>query len=482
MVMDKNYALVSGVLARKSLGRFASWVMPEIEVTDFHMAYYDVLNAFAHGRIKKLIVSVPPQHGKSLGSSQLLPAFMLGVNPDLNICIASYAFSLATKFNKRVQRIIKDGQYRVIFPDTKLKDTATTKDASGYVQTSEEFEIVGRKGSLRAVGREGSLTGNRVDVMILDDLYKDAAEANSPLIRENAWEWYLSVVKTRLHNDSQELIVFTRWHEDDLIGRISAKERVVRLNSLDDVVTDDCWYYLNFEAIKDSEATELDSRDMGVALWEGRHGIKLLNEKRDLDRRQFDCMYQGQPASKEGLLYGDGFKTYSVLPVTVKKANYTDTADMGEDCLCSICYEVGGDGLIYVVDVLYTNEPMEVTEGAVAGMISRNATRVAYVESNNGGRGFARAVQKLVPVCRVDWFHQSGNKESRILTNSATVLNFVVMPEDWRLRFKEFYGTVTTYKRLFRSNKHDDAADALTGIIEKEVLKTQATAKFYFPR
>ena len=88
------------------------------------------------------------------------------------------------------------------------------------------MEIIGRSGELLSVGREGALTGNRVDCFILDDLYKDAMEAQSPVVRENCWEWYTSVVRTRMHNASRELIVFTRWHEEDLIGRLCKSENV----------------------------------------------------------------------------------------------------------------------------------------------------------------------------------------------------------------------------------------------------------------
>lgn len=467
-------SIIREVIARKDFSHFAQYVVPSLQMTPFHQMYYDVLNKFAHGEIRKLIVSIPPQHGKSVGSSQLLPAYMLGLNPDLKIAIASYAFSLATKFNKRVQRIIRDDNYRRVFPLTGLKDTSRQKDAGSYVQTSEEFEIVGRLGSLRAVGREGSITGNPVDIAIIDDLYKDAMEGNSSTVRDAAWEWYISAMKTRLHNNSQELIVFTRWHEDDLIGRLESKETVVELASLSQIdATFDGWYKLNFEAIKESDPTQIDPRQPGEPLWSERHGLKLLNEKRALDRLKFDCMYQGRPFSKEGLLYGDNFRTYTSIPTEITKlGNYTDTADTGTDYLCSVCYNVGKDGYIYVTDILFTQQHMEVTEPATAQMLNRNTTRVAYVESNNGGRGFARAVQKQCSLTRIEWFHQSGNKESRILTNSSTVLQKIIMPADWKIRWSEFYYSVTAYKRLFRANKSDDAADVLTGIVEVEILNT----------
>ena len=459
--------------AKPSFDGFAQHVYPFLEFTPFHKTYYRVLEAFAQGRIRKLIVSVPPQHGKSVGASTLLPAYMLGLDPDLRIAIASYSGTLASKFNRRVQRIIESREYAELFPDTTIKQG--TKPA-GYIRTSDEVEIIGHKGELLSVGREGSLTGNRVDCFILDDLYKDAMEANSPVVRGNCWEWYTSVVRTRMHNTSRELIVFTRWHEEDLIGRLMATESVRALNSFEDIdkVDDGDWLYLNFEALKTTPATEIDPRNEGEALWQAQHSRDLLLKRRKLDPQRFEAMYQGHPASREGLLYSSSFREYSTLPRDiVKRGNYTDTADTGSDYLCSVCYAVDSDGVIYLTDVVYTTEPMEISERLVAAMLTKNDTRIAYVESNNGGRGFARALQRQLPRVKVEWFHQSGNKEARILSNSATVLHTLRMPNNWHLLWPEFYAHLTTFKRQLKANSHDDAADALTGIVEKEISSSE---------
>lgn len=447
---------------------YALRVYPFLELSDFHRNYYKVLEAFALGRIRKLIVSVPPQHGKSVGATTLLPGYMLGLDPDTRIAIASYSGTLASKFNRRVQRIIESREYKELFPETTIKQG--TKP-TGYIRTSDEVEIIGHKGELISVGREGSLTGNRVDCFILDDLYKDAMEAQSPVVRGNCWEWYTSVVRTRMHNTSRELIVFTRWHEEDLIGRLMCSERCRMLESWSDIdkVESGEWLYLNYEALKASPATELDPRHEGEALWPEQQSAELLALKRNLDPIRFEAMYQGHPTSHEGLLYSDKFQEYDTLPRDiVLRGNYTDTADLGDDYLASICYSVDSDGLIYVTDVVYTQEAMETSEGRVADMLKRNDTRRAVIESNNGGRGFARAIQRLAPKVRVEWFHQSGNKEARILSNSATVLHLVRMPRGWHLLWPELYAHLTTYKRLFRANRHDDAADAITGIVERE--------------
>jgi len=451
-----------------SLGAFALAVYPFLELQPFHRAYYRVLEAFAAGRIRRLIVTMPPQHGKSVGATTLLPAYVLGLDPDLRVAIASYSGALASKFNRRVQRIIESREYAALFPATTIKQGAKPP---GYIRTADEVEVIGRRGGLLSVGREGALTGNRVDCFILDDLYKDALEANSPIVRANCWEWYTSVVRTRMHNASRELIVFTRWHEEDLIGTLAAREPVVEFTRWAqlDGLSPDTWLHLNFEALKTSPPTEVDPRVPGEALWEGQQGRALLEAKRRLDPLQFESMYQGHPSSREGLLYGLNFAEYDQLPhEIVRRANYTDTADTGDDYLCSLSYAVDADGVAYITDAVYSREPMEVTEPLVAGMLLRSDTRQAAVESNNGGRGFARSVQALAPSVRIEWFHQGANKEARILSNSATALHLVRFPRGWNLRWPELYAHLTTYRRRFRANRWHDAADVVTGIVERE--------------
>lgn len=449
---------------------FALTVYPFLELEPFHRAYYRILDLFASGRIRRLVVTMPPQHGKSVGASTLLPAYLLGLDPDLRVAIASYSAALASKFNRRVQRVIDSEEYAAFFPDTTLKHGGKPPNC---IRTADEAETVGHRGGILSVGREGSLTGNRVDCFILDDLYKDAMEANSPLIRENCWEWYISVVRTRMHNTSRELIVFTRWHDEDLIGTLMRRERFAELRAWPQLeeAAGDCWLHLNLEALKASPPTEIDPRPAGCALWEERHSAALLEAKRRLDPLQFECMYQGRPAAREGLLYGTNFAEYDTLPhEIVRWGNYTDTADTGGDYLCSLCYAVDAVGGVYITDAVYTRAPMEITEGLVSEMLRESGTRQAAVESNNGGRGFARALQRLAPAVRVEWFHQSANKEARILSNSATVLHLVRFPRGWQQRWPELYAHLTTYRRTFRANRWHDAADVVTGIVERESM------------
>jgi predicted phage terminase large subunit-like protein len=467
---------VKAELSRRNLLDFTQYMWPQFNATGFHCTYYQILDLFAKEVIKNLIVTIPPQHGKSQGSSKYLPAFMLGKNPDLNIALMSYSTTFARKFNRHLQRVIDTKEYSDIFPETRISSENIVTISRGYLRNADEFEVIGRTGSFKTIGREGALTGNPVDVMIFDDLYKDAMEGNSPVVRDNVIEMYKSVAETRLHNNSQQICVFTRWHENDLIGWFHQYHKVVTLKSWDDIDLIDnwqnTWVKINFEAIKESEKTELDPREVGEPLYPERHNIGKLSGARETDPQVFDCMYQGNPQPKEGLLYGE-FKEYTTLPESKKRANYTDTADQGTDYTCSICYNVGLDGLIYITDILYTQSGMEVTEKEMPLMLQKNNTRDCKIESNNGGRGFARVIREKAINTTVTWFTQTGNKESRIITNASQVNQKVIMPYGWQRRWPEFYNHISRFKRLFKANKHDDAADCLTGIIETEYTKQE---------
>lgn len=457
--------------ARRSLLSFASYTDPAFIQSSFHTTYYKILDLFAKGKIKKLMVTVPPQTGKSEGSSRKLPAYLFGLNPDLKIAIASYGQTFVRKFSRDVKRILLDKKYKNLFPNTRYPEVG-----EGFSRTLDEWEIANYKGSLRSVGRGGPLTGSQVDFMLMDDLYKDYMEGNSPLIRANVIDWYVTVVRTRLHNDSQQLVVFTRWHERDLVGFLEKEEGpIVIIESWEQLENPDPdkWYKINFEALKTGEPTGIDPREEGEALWPARHSIKKLKSEQALDKEKFSSLYQGDPKSKAGRLYR-GFGVYDHLPKHCKiKRSYCDVADTGTDKLCNIIYSVGGDKLIYVTDVYYTAESMEVTEPGTAARLDKHNVSVAWFESNNGGRGFSRAVKRILRETHsksnivIKAFHQSDNKEARIISNSANVQSYILFPAKWRSLFSEFAEDLLSFKKNFRANAHDDSADTVTGVFEK---------------
>lgn len=473
--------------AKRSLLGFAQYMDSNFKVTRFHEAYYRALDYFARRKVKNMIVQAPPQHGKSQGSSRFLPGDMLGLDPDLKIVIASYAATIAKDFNRDVQRIIDSEEYHAIFPDTLLNDSNVVTVSDNFLRNSDVFEVVGHKGSLRVVGRGGSLTSKTADVLIMDDLYKDASEANSPLIREAAWDWYTKVARTRLHNNSQQLIVFTRWHPEDIIGKIIESEQVIVAKKWSDFenVPDNAWILVNFEAIKTTPPSEIDPREIGEALWPERHSLERLENQRALDPVGFDCLYQGSPETAEGRLY-QPFKTYSDKSewgTYIRSGCYVDVADQGDDDLCSLSYDIYKSSeqffnekkqrfepLLFalITDVEFTDLPTDVTTVTVPRQINSNRVQRVWVESNSGGSQFEKTIKKKVRALTMP-FYQGANKESRITTNAPFVNQHIIMPIGWETKYPRFYKAVTEFLRNFSANKHDDAPDCLTGVYEKEI-------------
>ena len=478
--------------ARRKFEWFVTYMKPNYQVTPFHASYMRVLEMFANKKIKNLIVQAAPQHGKSELSSRMLPAYLLGRMPDTKIGICSYAATIAKDFNRDVQRLIDCEEYRAIFPDTYLNGSNVVTVANNYLRNSDVFEIVNHSGSLRVVGRGGSLTSKTIDVMIYDDLYKDSAEANSPQIRAGAWDWYTKVARTRLHNESQQLIVFTRWHPDDIIGKIIETEKVIFAESWADFedVPAGAWVLVNYEAIKTGAPTEIDPREPGAALWPERHSLDRLLSQKQLDPVGFQCLYQGDPGNAEGKLY-QPFKTWvekSDWGRFVRSGCYVDVADEGDDFLFAASYDIYvSDNQIWnentrrfepllfalITDVEYTDEPTDVTTVTVPRMINANGVQKAWIESNNGGSQFEKTVKKKVRALTVP-FYQGQNKESRVVTNAPFVNQHIIMPFGWETRYKKFHDHITAFLRKFDANQHDDDADGLTGIYEKEIADGNA--------
>ena len=478
--------------ARRKLIWFAQYMQPSFQPTPFHRTYYEVLDRFAKRQIKNLIIQAPPQHGKSQGSSRFLPAQMLGLYPDIKIAICSYAATIAKDFNRDVQRLVDSDEYRAIFPETLLNGSNVVTVANNYLRNSDVFEIVNHTGSLRVVGRGGSLTSKTVDVMIFDDLYKDSAEANSPQIRSSAWDWFTKVAQTRLHNDSQQLIVFTRWHPEDIIGKIVESKKVIFVERWADLenIPADAWVLVNFEAIKTGPPTEIDNREPGQPLWANRHSLERLLSLKELDPMGFQCLYQGNPGDATAFLY-QPFKTWinkEDWGQHIRSGCYVDVADEGDDFLFAASYDIYKsenqiwneskrrfEPLLFalITDIEYTDESTDVTTVTVPRLINNNGVQKAWIESNNGGSQYEKVIKKKVRALTVA-FYQSENKESRIVTNAPFVNQHIIMPFGWETRFSKFHKHITGFLRKFDANDHDDDADGLTGIYEKEIADGNA--------
>jgi len=289
--------------------------------------------------------------------------------------------------------------------------------------------------------------------LIVDDILKGAEEALNENHLDKLWTWYTSTFLSRTSGqagEALEIINMTRWSKKDLCGRI-----------LEGEYKDD-WYVLSMEAYNEATGKMLCDDFLSHE--------RYLNLRSQMVDMIFEANYHQKPIDLQGILYKQ-LKTYDKLPVTIKRVlNYTDTADTGKDWLCSIVFgEYNGEA--YILDVLYTQEGMEITEPATAKFLYDNKVNLAQIESNNGGRGFARALQRLLwekhqsKQTVIKWFTQTKNKEARIFSASAFVQEHIYFPLNWKDRWPEFYRDLTSYQKEGK-NKFDDSADTISGIAE----------------
>jgi predicted phage terminase large subunit-like protein len=445
--------------AQESLLDFTTYTFPKYEVSDFHNWITKDLDEFVFGDCNKMMLFAPPQHGKSELSSRRLPALLLGLNPSLKIAMVCYNATVARGFNKNVQDIILSDEYRSLFPRTVIKGVTEQegidelKKAGRQLEKNSYMFETTAGGYFISVGVGGGLTSKTVDVLIMDDLYKGAMDAYSPVFRKRVVEFYNTVAETRLHNKSKQLILYTRWHEEDLAGVLLEKES-------------ELWKVLKYEILKRNEYSPRDTRKLGEALWENRHSKEKSLRWMKNDPVSFEALGMQDPKPNKGLLYPNQFKTYTKLPQGLIE-NYTDTADKGNDYLASVSYIKSGD-FYYIVDMIYTQKAMEETLEMVSEMFNRLPHHCAVIESNNGGRGFAREIrQKLTKRFLIEDFTQTQNKEARILSNSVAVNDKVIFPDGWESKYPDVYKSLTRFMRDIRANEHDDIEDVLTAIIER---------------
>lgn len=402
-----------------------------------------------------LIVNMPPRHGKSRTVGCFVE-WVLGKNQNEKVMTGSYNETLSTSFSKNVRNTIleeKADEDKVVYSD--VFPGVTIKRGDGAMNM---WSLEGGYNNYLATSPTGTATGFGASILIIDDLIKSALEANNADVLEKHWEWFTNTMLSRLEEGGKIIIVMTRWNSLDLAGRAlkhyidtGAKLRHILYKAMQGDGSMLC------PEILSKKSYESKIKAMGI-------DIASAN-------------YQQEPIDLKGRLY-TSFKTYEKLPMdsngnllfsTIK--NYTDTADTGNDYLCSIDYGVYM-GEAYVLNVLYTKDGMEITEPAQAKMMHEDNVNIADIESNNGGRGYSRNVERITKEkyrsnkTRFNPFHQSKNKQSRILSNSTWVMDHIYFPVNWMDRFPEYYEAMTKYQKEGK-NAHDDAPDATTGIAEK---------------
>ena len=438
-------------LARREFFSYCQLMAPDFYKKDreYLVNLCNDMQTFLESDDDVLVINLPPRMGKSRTASMLVQ-WLLGRDNTKKIMTASYNERLSTTFAKGVRNAIQQDKadekiivYNDIFPDTKIKygeASAVQWSIDGQQQTS-----------YLATSPTGTMTGFGANLILVDDLIKNAEEAFNARVLEDHWEWFTNTVLSRLESGGKMIIIMTRWSSKDLAGMV--------LKDLPE--TGYKVKHINLKA-KQDDGTMLCDDILSLEEYE--------RKSRTMSPEIAQANYQQQPIDVKGRLYKE-FKTYETLPEFERIEAYIDTADTGSDKLTGLIYGIK-DKQAYLIDYINTKDAMEITEPLVAKKLIENGVNLAHIESNNGGRGFARNVERIMRQeydsnrTVVKWFHQSKNKVARILTASSWVQQNVYFPDGWETIWRDLYEDLMSYQREGK-NKHDDAPDALTGIYDK---------------
>lgn len=440
-------------LARRNLEDFIRFTYPNYDFGWFNEELAASLTQFVQdvvdGKQPRLMIFAPPRSGKSEQVSRRLPAWALGKHPDLQFIGASYSADLANRMSRDVQRIIEGDGYDQIFPNVSLPQKGDTN----HTRTQDLFEIVGHKGAYRAAGVGGGITGMGADIGVIDDPVKDAKEANSKTYRDSVWEWYTTTFYTRLSPKSGILLCMTRWHEDDLAGRL------LKAAENDD---GDKWQVIDYPAIAEKDEKH---RKEGEALHPERFPLSRLTKiMRAIGSRAWNALYQGRPTSKTGGVFlTDRFVTIDAIPagVIIKRVRAWDfaaTKDDG-DYTAGVLMGEGSDGRYYILDVVRGQYSSLEVESVLKATASRDGYDVdIHLPQDPGAAGKAQAQRQvsLLSGYVAKSERMTGDKVTRAAAFAAQVEagNVVLLRGSWNDEFINELGD-------FPLGKHDDQVDAV---------------------
>lgn len=448
--------------ARESLISFTEMTMPDPEDPDdvdksrykpvrHHETICAALEEVEKGHYQRLIISMPPRHGKSELASRRFPAWFMGKDPYRQVLFATYNAELAAGFGRSVREVMRQPAFQQVFPGCKLR---TGSQSADRLET-EEGGVAG------FVGVGGGLTGKGADLLIIDDPIKDREEADSKRERDKLWEWFTQVAMTRLMDGGRVVIIMTRWHEDDLVGRLTDPKNPCYNDELAQQ-----WKVLSLPAI--AEGDDPMGRKPGEALWPERYGLPFLNEIKRLNPKGFSALYQGQPTPEDGDYFRrEWIKFYNpdqlpkALRVYVASDHAVSTATAA-DKTCLLAVGVDDQDNLYVLpDVWWRRAGPEQVVEAMVEMMDRLKPSLWWAERTHitqslgpflrkvmQERGVYTAIEEVVPV---------RDKQTR----AQAIRGRMSMGKVFFPRFAPWWSDAEQELLKFPSARHDDFVDAL---------------------
>jgi predicted phage terminase large subunit-like protein len=332
------------------------------------------LEAVERGEIKKLMIFIPPRHGKSETASIRFPAWFLGRNPNKRIIHASYSATLSNTFSRQVRNLICSNIYKLIFNINIATDSRAV----------DEWDLDKAKGGMISRGVGGSITGWGADLLIIDDPIKGPEDAESETYRENLYAWYQSVARTRLEPGASQIIIMARWHKKDLASKILEEQKD--------------WEIVDLRAI--AEKDDPLGRLEGEVLWPERFPVEaLLGIKHDSGTRAWNALYRGDPQDPEAQIFKrEWIEWYDEIPLGCIRGGGIDTATSQKTtadnmALVDVCK--ASDKRLYVDDVLCEKLTVSTFAKHVCNQHKIKNYRKIKLESNNAGEAIKQRINEV---------------------------------------------------------------------------------------
>ena len=424
---------------------FDSWlkeVTPNFNWDWPHIVYIRKhLDKITSGEIKQLIIEIPPRHGKSELSTIRYPVYRLEENQELRIIVGSYNQTLANKFSRRSRKIAKS---RFRLSDERV--------------SVEEWETT-RGGTFRAIGVGAGITGAGGDLIIVDDPVKNREEAESETYRERVWDWYTNDLFTRREPGCAMVVIMTRWHNDDLVGKILS--------------SDDAKNWTRIRLPAEAEVNDPLGRKLGEALCADRYGLSDLAKTKIVLGRDYHALYQQSPQPREGGMFKrHWFELVDAVPAKAKRVRWWDQAatDSSGNYTAGVLM-TESDGIYFIEDVVrgqWDSGERDRIIRATADNDKDNYGAVSYwgsQEPGSGGKYQAAAFIKLLAGYKVATETESGSKETRAdpFASQAKAGNVKVKRAAWTSAYLNEMCD-------FPSGKYDDQVDASSGAFAKLAL------------
>lgn len=451
--------------ARDDLLDFTCFTMPSpLEPDDPELSRYDpqkhhrvlaaALEQVLAGEILRLIVVMPPRHGKSELTSRRFPAWVLGKEPSWEIVQATYNEEFAMDFGRDVRGIIQLPHYKQIFPGTVLKKGEAAADR---IKTTEG-------GGAYYVGRGGSITGRGGDLLIGDDLLKDRKEADSKTIREDLWKWYNDVFLTRMKDEGARIIlIMTRWHEDDLIGRLTDPT-----NPCYDAEEAAKWHILDLPAL--ALVNDPMGRAVGEPLWPGKFSAPFFQSIKRISPRTFSALYQGRPTPEEGNFFkAQDIRTYMLHELPPKErlrfyAGSDHAVSMKQDgdlnCLAPVGVDAN-DNIWVLPDVYWQQSPSDLTVEAMIDLMEAHKFLFWWAEDDHIRKSIGPFLRKRMEerkvYCTVSPVRPSKDK----MTRAQPIKGRMSMGKVLFPKFAPWWADAKDQLLKFPDSRHDDFVDAL---------------------